>query len=128
MTYILHTMRDQLNLKEITGAYKRYNEYLESMRDKFPAAAFKFATAPWHYNPQDPRCLHDAWLEHLNMNELAPEQQDIQHRVVDIHVRLLAAYYDGHIELVYKSVWAYPFTKYVREWRNERINKVAEIG
>ncbi len=85
--------------RELRAAYQRYNEYLKSLRDKLPDAAFAFATAPWHYNPQDPRCPHDAWLEHLKIEELAPNQEDVQHRYVAIHARLLGAYHDRYIEL-----------------------------
>lgn len=114
--YILHTMNSRIDPQELRAAYQRYNEYLESLRDKLPAAAFSFATAPWHYNPQDPRCPHDAWLEQLTVEELAPDPNEVQQRHVEIHVRLLGAYHDGHIELVYKRVQNYTLTKHMHKW------------
>jgi hypothetical protein len=68
-------------------------------RTLLPSTAFVFATAAWHYDPQDPRCPHDAWLERLTTEELAPNQEDVQHRYVAIHARLLGAYHDRYIEL-----------------------------
>ena len=120
--YILHTMGGAVEPAEITAAYKQYNEYLESLRDKLPTAAFAFATASWHYDPQAPRCPHDAWLDQLKIEEIVPDQAEIQQRHVDLYARLLGAYHNGYIELMYKRVQNYTLTKHMHKWIQGGIN------
>ena len=62
--------------------------------------------APWHYKPDDPRCPHDSWVELLQITEPASGHRDEIHGV-EILVRLLGAYHDGHIEIRYTNVRRY---------------------
>ena len=79
---------------------------MQSGKSKLPASTKEFALAEWHYNHEDHRCPHDAWLENVSIREIvAPE--NIQHRILEIVIRLLGAYHDGYIELIYKDVLSY---------------------
>lgn len=95
---------------EVQQAYSKYYEYLDSIKGKMPVNARNFATASWHYNPEDSRCPHDSWLESLAINEISSgERSEIRH--IEIRVILLGAYHDGYIELLYRDVSKYVFEK-----------------
>ena len=99
-----------MSSEELEDRYRRYNEYLQSIKDRLPPATFEFASAPWHYDASDHRCPHDAWVEEISIRELAPEDNPHDRRI-DIYVRLLGAYHDGHIELLYRQVRTYSIGK-----------------
>ncbi len=92
--------------EEITVLYKKYRDYLESVKGRIPKAAFSFATADWHYNHEDHRCPHDSWLETLTIDEPASGKRS-EIRDIKIHARLLGSHHDGHIELTYEKVKSY---------------------
>jgi len=104
------------SFEELKSAWKAYYIYLESVKDRLPKTAYEFATAPWHFfNPEhlldysDPRthmAPHDAWLEVATIAEPSSGDRS-QNRSIDISVRLLGSYHDGHIELAYSEVQSY---------------------
>lgn len=103
--FVLHTVSMNDSAK-IASAFRRYARYLNEKRDQIPQAAYEFASATWHYDPDDHRCLHDSWVEQLSVKELsAGERSEV--RRVEISVRLLGAYQDGWINLVYADVKHY---------------------
>jgi hypothetical protein len=104
MTFILAAQRK--SYEEMRANWRRYEEYLGSVRDRFPPSAYALATSDWYYNPEDHRCPHDAWLEELGITEPA-EGPRHENRTVAIQVRLLGAYHDGHIEMRYPTVFRY---------------------
>lgn len=125
MAFILMKDRPNDSLEEFKIAYKAYNEYLESIKDKVPKEAYEFATAttkqsnPYiQANPIGPRSrldLHDAWLESMTMSE--PSHGDrSQYRSIDITLKLLGPYHDGHIEIVYKNVKSYSMIATLISW------------
>ena len=59
------------SLEESAALLERYYEYLESVKEKMPWEAYSFAAADWHYDHNDPRCPHDAWVETLVVAEVA---------------------------------------------------------
>src|SRR5690242_1045659 len=69
-----------------------------------PAAAY--ATAGWHYEPEDPHCPHDTWLEELRIQEPSSGKRS-EIGSLEICLRLLGAYHYGYIELRYKNVHGY---------------------
>ena len=73
-----------------------------------PGEAYSFAAADWHYDHDDPRCPHDAWVEDLVVTEVASGPR-AEIRDLEIRVRLLGAWHDGHIELTYTKVQSYLF-------------------
>jgi hypothetical protein len=86
--------------------WEAYQEYLHDVQARMPAAARDFALSEWHYDPQDHRCPHDAWLETVTVREPAQGERQ-QHRKIDIQIVLLGAYHDGKIELRYPEVASY---------------------
>lgn len=94
----------------ITASFDAYRAYLNSVRDKLPDSAFSFASAAWHYDAQDSRCPHDSWVEELIVNEPSSGEQS-ERRGLEIRLRLLGAYHDGHIELTYPNVLGYSLMK-----------------
>jgi hypothetical protein len=88
------------------AAFQKYRRYLESVRDRMPPNAFEFAFAPWHFDSDDHRCPHDTWVESLTIKENASGSRS-QYRNIQIDLRLLGAFHDGHLELSYKEVKKY---------------------
>jgi len=101
-------LKESNDHKIVQEEFDAYQAYLKSIRDRLPDETFSFITAPWYYDAQSPQCPHDSWVEFLHISEVA-EQDDIQVRHVDIHVRLLGAYHDGYIDLFYRRVRRYGF-------------------
>jgi hypothetical protein len=91
---------------DVLGAYGRYQQYLRTQQQRFPAGAFALGTAEWWYDPADHKCPHDAWLESITITEPSLGERSEQ-RHTSIQVRLLGAYHDGYIELCYPRVYRY---------------------
>lgn len=85
--------------------WDEYARYLESIRDRLPAPAFSFATGSWR-TPEDHRSLHDSWVEFLNLSEPSTGERH-ERRSLQIEVRLLGPYHDGHTTLRYLDVQSY---------------------
>ena len=92
--------------EDVAGAFKRYKNYLQSNREKFPPSAYALATSDWYFGFGDHRAPHDAWLERAEFAEIATGQRR-ENRHLSLTVRLLGAYHDGFIELHYPRVFAY---------------------
>lgn len=87
-----------------------YKKYLSSVKEQFPEKAFNFANAQWHYDTEDSRCPHDAWLEALEIyEEKIPESTS--KRTTNIKISLLGAYHDGIITIIYERVSLYYLNK-----------------
>ena len=89
--------------------FAAYQQYLQSIKEELPASAYEFAVAEWHYDPQAPQCPHDAWLELLTISEPSTGARH-ERRSIEILMRLLGAYHDGHIEISYQGVQMYCMT------------------
>jgi hypothetical protein len=115
---------------DVVGAFARYREYVASHGESFPRSAYALATSDWYFDPRDHRCPHDAWLESLSLTEAAPAQGES--RSLSLRVRLLGAYRDGHIDLLYPRVFAYRFDvadgrQGHRDWRYDEL-RLSEDG
>lgn len=88
------------------AAFLRYRDYLASVKAAFPPSAYALATSDWYGDFKDHRCPHDAWLEELSLTEPASGPRNTG-RTLSLRLRLLGAYHDGHIELVYPQVFRY---------------------
>ena len=106
MAYILTDDRPLNSYEEWQSQWSKYCDYLESVRNQLPPAAYNFASAPWHYNFTDHRAPHDGWVDEIIIREPATGARK-EHRSLEIVVKLLAAYHDGHIELKYSAVQNY---------------------
>jgi hypothetical protein len=91
---------------DTAGAFERYRAHLASSRDSFPHSAYALATSDWYFNFSDHRCPHDGWLESLSLTEPVSGARN-EVRSVSMRVRLLGAYHNGHIELLYPRVFGY---------------------
>jgi len=92
----------------IKNKFDAYQKYLADNRTSIPPSAYEFAAADWHYNPQDPRCPHDSWVESLQISEEHLPQIDRQDGI-KIQLMLLGAYHDGQIRIIYEGVKSYSF-------------------
>src|SRR5262245_18329572 len=116
---------------DVLRAFRRYREYVESAKDCFPQSAYPHATSDWYFNPEDHRSPHDAWLESLNITELSSGERHAD-RTLSLRLRLLGAYHDGYIELLYPRVFAYRLNvvdgeKGHRDWRYDEL-RVSDRG
>ena len=92
--------------QEAEACFRAYADYLESVKNALPASAFAFATAAWHYQNNDHRCPHDAWVDQLRIWESASGDRK-QDRQIQIDLRLFGAFHDGYLDLSYKNVSSY---------------------
>ncbi|MHB1131521.1 MAG: hypothetical protein ACYC4L_03950 [Chloroflexota bacterium] len=95
--------------REVNRTYNEYRRYLESVKDQLPSSAYEFATAPWHWDVEDHRTLHDSWVESLSVSEVHPED-NVKQRGVTIAVRLLGPYHDIYTDMTYLEVSSYSLT------------------
>ena len=86
-------------------AFERYNNYLKQNEAAFPPRAYELATSNWFYNPGDHRAPHDSWLESCQISET--QERKGNRRSCSVSLRLLGAYHDGHIEIIYPKVFSY---------------------
>jgi aminoglycoside phosphotransferase family enzyme len=126
MAFILSTdlpdTDSNIFLKRHREQFKNYRQYLQNIKHKLKPATQEFALAEWHYDGSDPRCLHDAWLESVTLQEL-PIRDDLQNRRQEIVIRLLGAYHDGHVELAYREVSSYTFDQPYRWVKEGMVNR-----
>jgi hypothetical protein len=117
--------------EDVVGAFRRYQDYLQSSKDRFPPSACALATSGWYFDAADHRCPHDAWLEALELSESATGNRR-EKRSLSMKVRLLGAYHDGHIELRYPRVLGYTLDikdgeHGHRDWRYDEL-RVSDQG
>lgn len=106
MAYILTAQLYDEDEVAAPGAFDRYRAYLASVHNQLPLDVLRLATSDWYFDPGDHRCPHDAWLERVVVSELGSGARG-EVRTVEIAIRLLGAYHDGHIELRYPGVVRY---------------------
>jgi hypothetical protein len=102
MAFILGDQRDA----DVVDAFRRYRAYLEAERARFPVGALALATSEWYFNPEDHRCPHDAWLQHLVVQETGRGERH-QHRAIGLSIQLLGSYHDLVLTLTYGRVYRY---------------------
>ncbi len=104
MAYYLATEREA----DVTGSYRRYQDYLRENQRRFPPGAFALATAEWWQNGEDHRSPHDACLVSAAFSEASAGER-FEQRLTALRVRLSGAYGDGFLELFYSRVFSYSF-------------------
>jgi len=67
--FILTTDLKDSEYVQVQRQWVAYERYLASQKERLTTSAYEFATADWHYNPQDHRCPHDSWVESLIVTE-----------------------------------------------------------
>jgi hypothetical protein len=106
-----------------------YAAYLASIRHRLPVSAYEFATAEWHYNPNDPKCPHDAWIREVKIREIA-EGERAEIRETRVEIILLGAYHDRLLKLTYFGVSSYTLTaarSHPGDWITDEI-RLSENG
>lgn len=88
-----------------------YERYLENNKDKFPARAFAFASAGWHYNHRDEKCPHDAKIISITAREFSKDDFP----EVGLTIELEGAY-GGRFEIIYYGVKSYIVRKRKTNW------------
>jgi len=110
---------------DAAAAFERYRNHLASSRDSFPRSAYALATSDWYFSFVDHRCPHDGWLESLSLTELSSGARG-EIRGMSMRIRLLGAYHDGYIELLYPRVFRYRLSvndgeRGHRDWRYDEL-------
>ncbi len=104
MPFILSEQREHDGF----AASRRYKDYVESNRDRFPASAFALATSDWYFSFGDPRAPHDAHLVSVTISE-TPLADPEPFAGIAIRIRIRSAH-KGIIELFYPRVYRYSLT------------------
>src|SRR5215471_25444 len=97
-----------------------YKQDVEQLAGRLPAKAREFALAPWHCNPEDHRCLHDSWIERIDIEEIASGSRH-EHRTVEISIRFLGAYHDRYFTLRFPLVRRYSVERPLRWDKRQQI-------
>lgn len=126
MTYILSkdlpACDSLIHEKRQKERWRNYQERLRKIAKRLPDSVREYALAEWHYNIEDHRCPHDAWLEYLIIREPASGERS-ERRSLEIELRLLGAYHDGYIEFLYKDVESYCLDQPYRRGRWDSAEK-----
>ena len=101
MSFILSNQRDE----DFGDGWQRYQDYLQSVRSRFPTSAFALATSDWYFGFADPRAPHDAHLRKITVSETQPEEPDAFPSIA-IRIQLSSAH-EGIIEFYYPQVFRY---------------------
>jgi hypothetical protein len=83
-----------------------YEQDVAQIASKLPEAARKYALAAWHCDLTDRRCIHDTWIEKIDIVESGSGGPG-DTRSLEISIRLLGAHRDRHLILKFLSVRHY---------------------
>ncbi|MGH8620042.1 MAG: hypothetical protein ACREUW_20310 [Burkholderiales bacterium] len=86
--------------------FDRYLNYLQTIRDRLPAAVYRFASDSANFDLSSHCSLHDAWLEHFNITEPAEGARN-ELRRIDIKSSYLGPFHDKRILINYIDVIGY---------------------
>jgi hypothetical protein len=92
--------------KSLGVLWATYEDELAPIASKLPANAREYALAPWHCDPTDHRCIHDSWVEAINVVESGAGERK-QKRTLGLVIRLLGAYHDRYLFLKFSGVQSY---------------------
>ncbi|HGM5580210.1 TPA: hypothetical protein ACKP22_001889 [Pseudomonas putida] len=88
-----------------------YPAYVESVNHLLPDNIYNFMSSSWHYDPSDPRCLHDARLKSITF-----EEHDIDEHYTNTAQIILNGAYGNTLTLTYTKVSSYSIEKSPTEW------------
>jgi len=88
-----------------------YPAYVESVKHLLPENIYNFMSSAWHYDPSDPRCLHDARLKSITF-----EEHDIDECYTNTAQIILDGAYGDTLTLTYTKVSSYSIKKSPTEW------------
>ncbi|MFL5732838.1 MAG: HEAT repeat domain-containing protein [Chloroflexia bacterium] len=123
-SYVLSRSVHRSELDDAMDRFRRYDEYLESIRDRLPPGARAYAFGPSH-NSGTREAPHDSWLEMLEMRVRSSGARS-ERRELDIHAHLLGSDHDGYIEFHYTNVHEADLAV-VSEWLYDEV-RLGEEG
>ncbi|MEG0635558.1 MAG: hypothetical protein RR517_23835 [Pseudomonas sp.] len=88
-----------------------YSAYVESVKHLLPESILNFMQADWHYDPNDARCLHDARIQEILIQE--SPRGDFSSSNVTLTLKRAD---EKRIKLQYFEVSRYLFEKTKCEW------------
>lgn len=88
------------------STWAKYEAELAPIAARLPANAREYALATWHCDPSDHRCIHDSWVETINVVE-SGEGERKRTRALGLIIRLLGAYHDRHLLFKFSGVQPY---------------------
>ncbi len=104
-----------IKLRETRSGYSldssAYGAYVESVKQLLPPALYEFMSEPWHYDPSDRRCLHDARLHTLTVEEYEKEERTLNNITI-----ILAGAYGNTLKLHYYNTSSYSIEKNTTAW------------
>jgi len=89
------------------GCWKRYEKYIESVRDRMPLGALKLALSQEWYDFSAHSCPHDSKLEECRIIELDPNPGGPDPCYCSLEVKLRGGFQDGIICLRYPRLFGY---------------------
>ncbi|WP_020394444.1 hypothetical protein [Thiolinea disciformis] len=98
MTYIL--AKDERD-KNTSAAFKKYYQYIESIKDFIPLNLYDLINSGWYYDFNDHRSPHDAWLDSLFFQE-SRKFNDIKE--INLFITLAGAFNDSKLKFSYKNI------------------------
>ena len=87
--------------------YDNYFKYVDSIKSSLSEKLYSFASDPERYDLRSQKTLHDAWIEHIEVNYRSTGCDEV--RKIDIALTLLGQHHDRKHQLLYKGVHSYSF-------------------
>ncbi len=89
--------------------FKKYSDYIESVKSSFPKHIYDFVSNENHFNLHAASTLHDAWLKSFTVQEIISGKRN-KIRKTEISISLLGATHDRLINLYYSGITHYSNT------------------
>ena len=86
---------------------QEYSAQVDLWKDDLPTSAYEYAKAAWHYDMQDARCIHDAWLVSCVFREASLQKPHAKPAGFDIDISFLTGLEDRVLKFSYKNIIQY---------------------
>ena len=97
-----------------------YEQDVAQIASRLPADARKYALAAWHCDLTDRRCIHDTWIEKIDVVESGSGGPG-DTRSLEISIRLLGAHRDRHLILKFPSVRHYNIERPLSDSKRQHV-------
>ena len=97
-----------------------YEQDVAQIASRLPADARKYALAAWHCDLTDRRCIHDTWIEKIDIAENGSGGPG-DTRSLEISIRLLGAHRDRHLTLTFPSVRHYTIERPLSDSKRQDV-------
>lgn len=96
---------DHVDHERMGDVFRGYTKWLDDNRQAFDERFHDFMTAPWHYDHEDRRALHDMRFRSAAVRE--GSSSDLRAVGIGVELVLLGAYFDRELRLRYEGVRRY---------------------